>query len=653
MLLIVFMSACDNAGSVQISPTQSANPPAAMAETDSAPIPTLDTGSEQETLSEVEVEGVEPNSNDLDIGPTVTPEVEKEIVVCLAGSAASLYPFGDDSIGAQGLRHAIYEDLVTSVGYDYQARGLEKIPSLADGDASIQKAVVSEGDRVKDINGDVVSLVKDVVVINADGEEIKFDGSPLEMAQMVVDFHFQPMIWSDGTPVTAHDSVYSFLLASDPQTPLGKDRITTTASYEATDELSVRWSGIPGHRDQTYFLNVWQPLPSHQLSELNVAELRLAEETNKFPLSSGPYVVVDWTDDDELVLIRNEQYYRLQKEPPNLDRIIVRFGHGEEFLAGDPEGSCDVISTGAISTNNLPLLEMAVEQGLWQILHSPGLVYEQISFGIDPVEEYAGRRPDWFEDASVRQAIALCTDRQGMVDELTEGRAELLHAYVSENHALFPNDLLRWNYDPDRANNLLDEAGFLDLDEDGWRQDLDSGIPMTITLGTNSESSLRIQVTNMVKDDLAGCGIPVEVYDYPAGTWFADGPEGRVFGRRFDLAQFAWVGKLSPICSLYLSDNITGPPDAGFNGWQNTNVSGWSDEEFDFACLAAREIMPGGVGYEASQQEALRIFAQQLPALPLFSNVKVAAIRPWMKNVRLDPSQRSILWNIYEWDIEQ
>jgi len=315
--------------------------------------------------------------------------------------------------------------------------------------------------------------------------------------------------------------------------------------------------------------------------------------------------------------------------------------------------TCDVIANGAIRAGNLPLLEIAAKQGDWDVLTSAGSVFEHIAFGVNPVEEYASRRPDWFEDKRVRQAITLCTDRQRMIDEITDGRAELLHAYVPEDHGLFPDDLSKWSYDPERANQLFDESGYQDFSEDGRRQDVSSGIPMTITLGTNSESSLRLQITEIFQENMADCGIPVEIYDFPAGTWFAEGPVGRVFGRRFDLAEFAWIGKPLPDCGLYLSENITGPEDGGFGGWQNTNVTGWSNEEFDVACQAALHAMPGNEGYDEGQQEALRIFAQELPVIPLFTNIKVAAVRPSIRNVKLDSSQPSLLWNIAEWDIEQ
>ncbi len=653
MLLALLVTSCSDGASTNGAGTQGDPANGGVSDinvtSDPAGLPadTAVVGDEQSNLPE------ETQKDEGQDEHTPTPEVDKQIVLCLGSTPVSLYLYGGDSANAFGLQHAIYENLYTSVGYDFQAQGLEKLPSLADGDAVINQVLVEEGARVKDIHGDVVVLVKDVIVYNSAGAQVRFDGTPVDMEQMVVDFRFKPMVWSDGKPVSSEDSVFSFNIASDPQTVVRKNGIANTHSYEVAGERSVRWTGIPGHKDQAYFLNVWPPLPSHQLSGKSAAELKVAEEATKRPLSSGPFVVTEWTDEGDLVLSRNEYYYRQNEGLPKIDRVIVRFGNGEEFLAGNSSNTCDVIGDGALLAGNLPILDFAAEQSEWDILSSPGSVFEHIAFGINPVAEYGDRRPDWFEDARVRQAITMCTDRQRMVDELTDGRAELLHTYVSEDHRLYPDDLTKWPYDPDRANSLLDEAGYVDFSEDGRRQDVNSGIPMTITLGTNSESSLRLQITEIFQENLAACGIPVEVYDLPAGTWLAEGPVGRVFGRSFDLAEFAWLGKALPDCDLYLSRNTTGPEEDGFGGWQNTNVTGWSSEAYDGACLAALDAMPSSPGYEENHQEALRIFAKELPVIPLFTNFKLAAVRPWMKNVALDAAQQSLLWNIEEWDIER
>ena len=413
---------------------------------------------------------------------------EKELVICTSGPAPRLFLYGDSSGAAVDVRHTIYENLFTSAGYAYQAQGLVKLPSLRDGDARIKTVVVQEGDLVVDDQGRILKFQDGVSVITIDNEVHEFDGTSVEMGQMVADFTFKPMVWSDGIPVTAEDSVFSFQLAANPQNPSQNRKVAYTAKYEAIGELSTRWTGLPGYIDQTYFTNVWEPLPQHQLGEIPFEELQGSNEASFFPLSSGPYIINEWREDGSLVLDKNPYYYRQTAGLPLIGRLVIYFGNGENFLSGGSSGNCDVITNSVLGLDKFPLLNIAVQQDSWEILSQPGNVFEQIAVGINPTFDYAERRPDWFEDARVRQAIAMCTDRQRMVDELTGGYASLLNAYVPDSHPMYPDDVLEWPYDLNKANSLLDEAGYKDVTGDGRRQDIATGIPMTITLGTNSES---------------------------------------------------------------------------------------------------------------------------------------------------------------------
>ena len=81
------------------------------------------------------------------------------------------------------------------------------------------------------------------------------------------------------------------------------------------------------------------------------------------------------------------------------------------------------------------------------------------------------------------------------------------------------------------------------------------------------------------------------------------------FGRKFDLAQFAWLSRIPPDCGMYLTANIPGSVELGYNGWEGINVSGWSNEAFDAACGRALSLLPGEEGYAEAHQEALRLFA--------------------------------------------
>lgn len=598
-----------------------------------------------------------PEPTPTDAPPTPTPRPPKDLVVCMSQEPSSLYLYGDASLAATAVRHALYEAPFTSRSYDYQPQGLVKLPSLADGDALLEIIEVGEGSRVLSASGRATTLTTGINVVNAAGESVAFDGTPIQMPRLTVDFTFQPLVWSDGTPVTAADSVFSFEVAADRDTPRQDTTVDFTESYTALDEQSVRWVGLPGYVDNTYFNNVWTPLPSHQLGPFTAVELLSAPEAAQTPLSHGPFVVEEWTVGEAIRLIPNEHYYRAAAGLPYLSSLTFRFVLRETaadpaLLTAELGENCDVLTNDLVAVDALPALLAAEAEGSLITHTVNGEVFEHIVFGVNPVFEYASDRPDWFEDARARQAIALCTNRQRLVDELMSGRVTVMDTFVPNEHPLHPADAAQWPYDPERGNTLLDEVGYLDADGDGVRQDVAAGVPFSITLGTDSASPLRTSIIEMVKEDLAACGITANNYTLAAGSWFAEGPVGRLFGRRFDLAEFAWVNRIQPNCGLYLSSNITGSLEEGFGGWNNVNVSGWANDAYDAACRQALTLLPGTPGYEENHQQAMRLFAEELPALPLFPSLKAAVTNTAVLNFQLDPTQPSELWNVAELDME-
>lgn len=604
--------------------------------------------------------------------PTPTPLPSKPMTICLGAEPASLFLYGDDSLAATAVRHALYENLYTTLNYEYQPQGLQKLPSLDEGDARIGLVEVSEGDLIVNSAGNVVFLVPGVQFVRGDGEFVTFDRSltledaePLLMQQMTVDFSFKPMTWSDGTPVTAADSVFSYEIAASPEVEVDQSKIERTASYEATGELSVTWTGLPGFLDPEYFTNVWTPLPQHQLGEFSAAELLTEESPAPQPLSSGPFIVDEWRRGEALILRHNPNYYRADLDLPHITELTLRFDLAEETAVDQVAAGCDIVTHDAIGLSQTPDILAAADAGTLTAAFVSNNIFEHIDFGINSWENYGdgsrNGRPDWFEDVRVRQAITLCTNRQQLVDEITYGQSRILHAYIPDDHPLYPTEAQAWDYDPAAGSGLLDEVGLEDTDGDGFRElverDLNASIvattTMSITLGTNSESDIRLRINELVAADLAECGIQVSLYEVNANDWFDDGPFSPLFGRRFDLATFAWRTSIRPPCGLYLSSNVTGPEERGFGGWSNINATGWIDEGYDAACNAALAALPGTPEYAANHLEAAQIFTEELPIIPLFHYLKTAVTQPTVLNFQPDASQPSELWNLAELDIEE
>jgi peptide/nickel transport system substrate-binding protein len=590
----------------------------------------------------------------------VTPEPiaaepePQELVVCIAEEPDTLYPYGfrGTATAATHVNHGIYESLITNRSFDFQARGIEKIPSLADGDAYFNNVVVNDGDSVVDVDGDVVTLRDGVRIYDLSGEETVFDGTPVVMDQMVVSFSLQPMTWSDGTPVTADDSVYSFELASDPHTPVPKNLIMQTQSYEATGDLTLEWTGIPGYFDRSYFTNIWSPYPRHYWGDIPPEELLEADVSTRRPLSTGPFVLSEWTDGDQIVLVKNDNYYLADQGLPAVDSVrFVFVPSSGQLIASLLSGRCDIATQEGITMADMPSLLEANENELIVPYSQIGTVFEHIDFGINPVEEYAIERRDWFEDVRVRRAFVMCTDRQGMVDDLLYGQSELIHAYVPDIHPLYPADAMEWPYDPAAANDLLDDAGFTDIDEDGIRNDPGTGSVFKVDLLSSIGNELSEKVAYSIRDDLIECGIEIVPVFLSNEEYFADGPEGPLFGRSFDMGAFPWLISTEPNCALYLSSRIPGQE----NAWNRSfnNETGFMNDDFDAACNAALSALPGMPEYEENHREALRIWSEQVPIIPLFMRLRIAASLPDVRNLSLDPTQPSELWNLYELDIDR
>jgi peptide/nickel transport system substrate-binding protein len=590
--------------------------------------------------------------------PTATSQGPKTLTICLAGEPDTLYLYGGSRLPAtQHVMEAIYDGPIDRVRYGYQAVILEKIPRLADGDARTRTVRVRKGDRVVDASGEVVELDEGVRVrlvgCRADECAVEFEEEPLRMERMEVTFALRrDVTWADGEPLTAADSVFAFQVASDPATPGGRDLVERTAEYRALDEWRVRWLGVPGFVDPAYSSRFFAPLPRHQLEGRSAGELLRADDTRRTPLGWGPYVVEEWVPGDHITVVRNPRYFRAAEGLPNLDRVEFRFtSGGPEVIARLLAGECDVGTADADLEAYLPLLVQAEQRGLLKVVSAPGNGWEHFDFGLAPVPEY--RRADFFGDVRVRQAIAQCIDRQAIVDEVTYGLSAVSDSYVPPEHPLYAGDeLALWEYDPVTGRALLEEMGWLDEDGDGVREARGTeGVPggtlFEVTLLTAGDRSSSLQAARIAKAHLADCGIRVNVKTQPTWELLSAGPGGSFFGRRFDIAQTAWWFDVVPPCEHYLSSEI---PDEG--RWDGGNPSGFESPEFDAACQAALQALPGSPEYEGNHRQAQIIFSQDLPALPLYMGPRVGAAMSKVLNYGPDPTARSELWNIEELDLD-
>jgi len=239
-----------------------------------------------------------------------------------------------------------------------------------------------------------------------------------------------------------------------------------------------------------------------------------------------------------------------------------------------------------------------------------------------------------------------------VVDTVMFGQSIVLDTYLPPEHPVFNPDVVKYEFDVTKGSALLEEAGWLDDDGDPSTPRVAQGVegvPDGTLLEFNfwtTSATQRMQATQVLQASAVQCGIQINLEYWDSSEYFADGPEGPIFGRRFDIGQFAWLTGVEPPCDLYLSELIPSEED----GWGGQNDPGFINEEYDAACKAALQSLPGTPEYEQYHKEAQRIFAEQLPVAPLYLRLKLAATRPDMKNFVMDPTANSEMWNIEAFD---
>lgn len=603
--------------------------------------------------------------------PTATPVPQKTLVICLGDEPSSLYLYGNSSQSMWSVLESIYDGPIDTVNYEPQPVILENIPTQENGEVTIQAAPVSEGDLVANTEGDLVALEKGVTVFQ-DGCTTSscatpWDGtSAISLSQMVVKFKLlDGLKWSDGQPLTAADSVYSYQVAADRDTNVSKTLVNKTASYTALDTQTVEWVGVPGYLTLNPSAFFWSPLPQHALSQYTASELNTVDATNRTPLGWGPYMIDQWQAGDHIRLVKNPYYFRASEGLPKFDVVVYRFlgNVPQADLSPILTGECDIIDTSVNMSDQIQTIRSLEEQGKIKGYYGQGPDWEAINFGIKPSSYDDGfnpfiDRPDFFSDVRTRQAFADCIDRQSIVSTYTFNLSDVPTTYLTSKHPYFVQDLPSYTYDPAAGEKLLDEVGWVDKDGNPDTPRVSQGIstvvngtPFEVTYVT-TDSETNDYIAESIASNLGQCGIKMDIKQVPIADMYAPGPDGLVFGRNFDLAQLGWtVGRQNP-CFLFSTSEI---PTAK-NSWLGTkyggvNLTGYSNPVYDQAC---ENYLTAGLDADAANaanQQALTQLANDVPFIPLFFNVKVMISRPDLCGLSLDVSSRSGLKDIEKLDI--
>lgn len=592
--------------------------------------------------------------------PTPTP-VPTSLVVCLGEAPNTLYPYDNPNGAAKLILQALYDGPVDHRGYLYQPVLLENLPDFAAGTAALQTVQVAVGDQVVDSSGDVVTLDYGVFIrpagcLSSECAE-PFTGETVEMNQMSALFTLRPgVLWADGTPLTVDDSVFGFTLNADPATPASKFKVERTQSYEALENNTIKWTGLPGFIDPGYQDNFWLPAPRHLWGQSPAADLLTSEFSAAKPMGFGPFSLA-LTEGNTYTLQRNPAYFRAPEGLPRVDRLVFRVVGQEPQTNLDmlQSGECDVLDPSAAAGVGVAEIAAGMTEAKLFASWATASGWTLLNFGIvpqsydDDYNIFAGDRPNFFGDVRTRQAVAYCLDRQAVTDEISLGIAPVMDSYLPEDHPLANMQVASYSQDIEKAAELLDAVGWR-LDAAGQRAasqiaGIRDGTPLAFDI-LYPEHPQNARVLEIISQQLAACGIQATPQGLTIEELFATGAEAPVFGRNFEMVYFAWQSSENPPCQLYLSEAIPGQDENLFPyKWGGWNASGWSNETYDAACNAARGSAPGLEPYQENHALAQEILAQELPAIPFFAYQQAALARPDICGLQFDPTA-GMLWNI-------
>jgi peptide/nickel transport system substrate-binding protein len=583
--------------------------------------------------------------------PTAPPAADV-LVVCLAEEPNTLYLYDSPNASARTLLPALYDGPFDIIGYAYRPVILESVPSAESGTVRLETVSLASGDlyfNPETMLPETLAPGKPYLPSGCTSPDCvrRSQGGQIEMDRQLAEFRLLPdLTWSDGTPLTVHDSVFSFQLDAHPDTPSLKDQVNRTASYEAVDDRTVRWSGIPGFADPEIASNFWTPLPEHLLGDVAPIDLPRAEPARTLPLGWGPYVLERWTPGVSLEFSPNPNYHRRHEGLPAFDRLQARIiGEGTQAAIQQVlTGECDVLDESLLDETALPTLAQLSGEPRLLSSATPGVLLERLDFATAP----AGNRAAVLAEPEVRRAIAGCIDRQALIDSVISGLSPIPTGLLAAGNPADPAWTSSIVHDPASSGQALTSLGW--IDEDGQSgtprvahgvDGVDDGTPLVLSLRTAAGASEEA-VAGAIADALVDCGVEVDVETLPAATLYAPFPQGPVFARDFDLVLWPWLEWVTPACELFTTAEV-----ASASNPEGSNASGFSDAAYDRACAEARLAPAGGTDAGPGILEMESILDAAVPSLPLFQWPRLLVAGQGVCGTSVDATA-ALLWNLEE-----
>jgi peptide/nickel transport system substrate-binding protein len=455
--------------------------------------------------------------------------------------------------------------------------------------------------------------------------------------------------WHDGRPFTADDVVFNWEYAADPATAA-----TTIGSYEGVERVEKLGSHavkVVFKKPTPYWSDAFcsfrgMLLPKHVFEPFRGAKSREAPANLK-PVGTGPYRFVDFKPGDVVHGEINAAYHVPNR--PFFDTLEMK-GGGDAVSAARAvlqTGEFDYGWNMQVEDDILQRLEQG-GKGRVEIFTTGGIEHIQCN-QTDPWREVDGERSSikavhpFLSDLAVRQALNLLVDR-GAIQEQIYGRQGQTTANFLNAPSRFYSRNLRWEFNVDRANQILDTAGWK-RGADGVRAKDGRRLRMVYQTSINAP---RQKTQQIVKQAAAKAGIEIEIKSVTASVFFASDPANPDTYPHFsaDLQMYnIGLQGTDPrtLMNLYVSWEVASKD----NKWQGRNITRWRSEEYDRLYRAA-DVELDPVKRATLFHRMNDMVIQNVVVIPVLWRNGVSAVAARLQGLELS-GWDSQLWRLSHW----
>jgi len=369
--------------------------------------------------------------------------------------------------------------------------------------------------------------------------------------------------WQDGQPVTASDVAFTYNYIIDNQIAQYLSSVVNVKDVVAVDDTTVEFHLT---KPKANMLRLWIPIvPEHIWSK--VPGKKADSYQVKTPVvGTGPFQVTEVKKGSYLIFTANKDYFR---GAPKVDEVVLQIYQNQDTMTMD-------LKSGALDAAvDLPVAQFNALKSNPDITAIAGDKSYFVELAMNTYQSNNSQGNPVLRDVQFRRAISWAVDKQKIVDTCLGGYAEVGQSIIN------PNTLGQWEptpeetlgYDPEKAKQLLDEAGYTDSDGDGIREDK-QGKPIKLRLITRSESPEQERAGKLIAGSFESIGLQIELI---AGSdaIINDGLytyKDDVYAPDYDMFIWGWGGIIDP--DYQLGNFITSQIE-----WWNDCC--WSNTEFD------------------------------------------------------------------------